>query len=106
DLDAVGVIHENSQIGITENYFFVNGFNSYIDENSLLHVSYTASASGKTKTELSDLSGRKIKTAENYCNAGEFYNFSLNLPDLESGIYFVSLYSQDGKKITKKIFIP
>jgi hypothetical protein len=104
DLDAVGVIHENSQIGFaeTENarerYFIC-----YSQDNVLLN--YKGDRSGKLRCALTDLSGRELSYHESAYNRGEFYNFNFSSTLLQAGIYFVSVQLGEGKKLTEKILI-
>ena len=102
DLDAVGVIHQNttSQIDIDENYFTLSYPNPF-SKNNVFKLTLT-------KTEdlsitLFDLSGKLIKQiSDGKITSGEHY-FNLGNSLIGNGIYFLKLSSNEHTETFKLI---
>lgn len=100
DLDAVGVINQNTEIGIPEHCLF-NSLTFFCTDHQVLLKGETMEKSGFT-ARIIDVQGRKISEESFKFSAGQFFNFTLTLPG-ENGIYFITLVSENGARKTIKI---
>ncbi|MBA3680982.1 MAG: T9SS type A sorting domain-containing protein [Bacteroidetes bacterium] len=94
DLDAVGVIHQNTSVGIKENNFETN-FSVYPNPVNKGDKLIFYSSEEINLIELYNFSGQKIITLT--------ANF-LNTSNLDKGIYFVQISSDKGL-VSKKVIV-
>ncbi len=96
DLDAVGVINEAS-VGVNEleKDDFVKIYPNPVSSKFKVHGLKIYS---ETVLRVFDLIGNEIKSFELYSE-----NFELDVSDLNSGIYFVQIESNNNKSVTKLI---
>ena len=102
DLDAVGVIHQNSQIGFAEPNIDMPAFNCFVNESSL-HITGVSPENLNGTFYLYDVSGRMVKSEQFKFSRNEIFNLNFSV-DVQKGIYFVVVESEKGAR-TKKIII-
>ena len=103
DLDAVGVIHQ-APMSIDE-VSIVSQFNIYpnpVNENSVLQ--YQLSQSSIVRIEISDVTGKIVFALPEDQQIQVLQQVSLNNLNLNNGIYFVRLLSENGTATKKIIF--
>lgn len=101
DLDAVGVINQNTSININEDKIDKFSFNCFYSVDEFITVSYTSLENNYTKIEINDIFGKKLQERKTVTQAGEFYNFNFKLET--SGVYLVNLYNNSRHVKTIKI---
>ena len=94
DLDAIGVIHQNTSVGIKENNFdtYISIYPNPLSKGELINIQ---SSDKNLEVILFDVSGQKLLSTTNK---------QLNSSDLDAGIYFVKILSIKNSVI-KKIII-
>ena len=104
DLDAVGVIHQQASVGVNE--LFVAGvlqvFPNPINSTSLIQLTLPEAQS--VTIDIVDLSGRQVAVVQEKLFAQKTNTLSLNIADLNNGIYFLRVLTSTGA-VTKKIMV-
>ncbi len=98
DLDAVGVIHNSTNIEIFEENKLNQSVKIYPNPSSD-YINISVSNSVKNKFQLLDFAGRIIK--EGYFDN----NAKIDVKDLPIGIYFTKIYKGNGKYFAGKIIV-
>jgi photosystem II stability/assembly factor-like uncharacterized protein len=68
--------------------------------NNSTKIKFEIPSSSEVKLKIFDITGREIKTIESGILAGGYYERSINLEALSSGIYFYSLFVKTSDNIT------
>jgi len=94
DLDAIGVINQNTSVGLKENKFehSLSVYPNPVNKGEKITFNSTEEI---VALELYNFSGQKISSS---------YEASLNTTDLEKGIYFVKISSAKGS-LSKKVIV-
>ncbi|MFN4083130.1 MAG: choice-of-anchor V domain-containing protein [Bacteroidia bacterium] len=98
-------VGEAPSTGITENNF-ITKFTIFPNPvvGSSINLNYLLLNNSTVKTTIIDLTGKTVAELDNKnLNSGK-YEFSYNLPQLNNGIYFLQLTTND-KSLTKRIMI-
>jgi len=101
DLDAVGVIHENTSTAINDQPLIelVTIYPNPLTKNRLLHIDFPTPIPTNLKIELFSANGglRRIHTVQEN-------SFTLSFSDLPKGIYFLKINDNE-QSIVKKIMV-
>lgn len=104
DLDAVGVIHQQTEIGFNENNFSSLSIKIYQCKNQMI-IELEDNTSALTEISISSIYGNTIYRSDFNKVLESLNKYSIEHSHLTTGIYVVKLLFSNGHSTTKKIYI-